>query len=154
MVVLAAAAMGCGGGGQAAGGGGDTTPAGGGGTEPASTAESGGGAEAEVAWADMDRAKRMEFMGLQVLPEMKALFQSHDSGEYGGFQCQNCHGDDFESVDFKMPNSLYGLPEADPIKAANDYNPEVTKFMMEKVVPTMSKLLSKDVTCFSCHQKE
>lgn len=147
MMATAVAVIGCGGGAPAANTGGT-----GGGAESGGSTE--GGGEAEVTWGDMDRSQRLELMGLKVLPEMKALFQEYDSGGYGDFKCQTCHGDDFESIDFKMPNSLYGLPKDDPIAAAKDYDPEVTKFMSEKVVPTMTKLLNHEITCHSCHQEE
>lgn len=150
-MVAAALVVGCGGG--AASGAGPGTPGGssGSGDDGSGAATPSGGGD--VAWADMDRQQRMEFMGLQVLPAMKELFQEFDSGDYGDFRCQSCHGDDMESVDFKMPNALYELPKDDPIAAANEYNPEITAFMKDKVVPKMQELIGVD-SCFSCHQEE
>ena len=50
-----------------------------------------GAAGPELAWADMNREQRMEFMGLTVLPEMKKLFQEADPAGYADFKCQTCH---------------------------------------------------------------
>jgi hypothetical protein len=63
-------------------------------------------------------------------------------------------------VDFKMPNSLYALPEKDPVAEAMTVDEDTAKFMVEKVVPTFAKLLHETagkgagVGCFTCHQKE
>ncbi|MCA9690348.1 MAG: hypothetical protein R3A51_05445 [Nannocystaceae bacterium] len=142
---------------------GPTEPAG-----PAQTEEPAGEPaqdQAPAGWADMDRAQRKRFMGVEVMPAMKKLFQEHDAKAFAGFKCQTCHGDDWtnEGVDFKMPNALYPLPEDDPIKAAREYDAEMTAFMVEKVMPAMGDLLGKpydketgkgEFGCHSCHLKE
>lgn len=100
-------------------------------------------------------------MALAVYPRMKALFQAHDAKEYAIFRCQTCHGDDMERAGFRMPNSLYALPESDPVKAALEYDPATAKFMVDQVVPAMKELLGKNDPavearsgCLSCHQTE
>jgi hypothetical protein len=61
---------------------------------------------------------------------------------------------------FKMPNSLYALPEKDPIAEAQSVDEDTAKFMVEKVVPMFSNLLHQTtgkgtkVDCFTCHRKE
>ncbi|RMG94623.1 MAG: hypothetical protein D6705_15660 [Deltaproteobacteria bacterium] len=116
-----------------------------------------------VPWAEKTHQQKMEFMGIYVLPKMSALFKEHDAERFKDFKCQTCHGDDMESVDFHMPNDLYPLPTANTIEAAKEYDPEMTAFMMEKVVPTMVELLGvepydpatgKGFGCFSCHPTE
>jgi cytochrome c553 len=105
----------------------------------------------------------MEFMGLYVLPKMKALFQEHDAKQFKDFKCQTCHGDDMEAVDFKMPNALYALPAANTLEAAKDYDAKITDFMVATVMPSMAELLGAEplnpqtgqgFSCFNCHQKE
>ncbi|HEY3233468.1 MAG TPA: hypothetical protein VGJ84_02050 [Polyangiaceae bacterium] len=115
-----------------------------------------------IPWKDKSFEQRKEYMGLYVLPQMKKLFREYDPGSFAEFKCQTCHGEDFEKVHFKMPNHLFALLASDPIKAAMDRDPKIAKFMMENVVPTMSKLLSQQPIspdnptgfgCFNCHQK-
>ena len=138
MITAGTAAFGCGGGAQ---GGGAESPSGGG------------------DFASWDRDKKMEFMASTVVPEMAKVFQAHSADDYAEFQCSTCHGEDFQAVDYKMPNSLYALPATDTIKQASDYDAEATKFMVDQVVPKMAELLGQSVDdpaqyCFSCHQKE
>ncbi len=111
-------------------------------------------------WADMDRKQRKRFMGLEVLPKMKSMFQEYNAETYGSFKCQTCHGNDWTDVDFKMPNDLYPLPADNPIEAAREYDAEITEFMVEKVLPTTAELLGEqydkttgkgEFGCHSCH---
>ncbi len=111
-----------------------------------------------LAWKDMDRDQRMEFMGLTVLPEMKKLFQEADPEGYKDFKCQTCHGENMQEVDYKLPNGLFALEKPDPIPASKEYDEEVTAFMMDKVVPRMAELMQmepvKEFGCFNCHEAE
>lgn len=128
--------------------------------------EAKGGAEPgapSIPWSQKDRQQRMEYMGLYVLPKMKALFQEHDAKQFKDFKCQTCHGDDMEAVDFKMPNALYALPAENTLEAAKDYDAKITDFMASKVMPSMAELLGAEplnpqtgqgFSCFNCHQKE
>jgi hypothetical protein len=123
--------------------------------------ESGQSSSAEpeqVAWADMDRDQRMEFMGLTVLPGMKKLFQDYDAKGFAEFKCQTCHGKDMKEVDYKMPNGLFALTKPDPIPDATDYDAEMTKFMQETVKPEMANMLGMktdtEFGCFNCHDTE
>jgi hypothetical protein len=122
-------------------------------SEQASPSES-----APVAWADMDRNQRMEFMGLTVLPEMKKLFQDYDAKGFAEFKCQTCHGNDMKEVDYKVPNGLFALTKPDPIPGSMEYDAEVTKFMQDKVMPEMATMLGKqpgtEFGCFNCHETE
>lgn len=112
----------------------------------------------ELAWAEMNRDQRMEFMGLTVLPEMKKVFQEADPDGYKDFKCQTCHGEDMQAVDYKMPNGLFALEKPDPIPASTEYDAKTTTFMMETVVPKMAGLMGmepgKELNCFSCHDSE
>lgn len=117
-----------------------------------------------VAWKDKTFKQRQEYMGLVVLPEMKKLFQAHDSAAFGTFKCQTCHGNDMQAKNFKMPNEgIYPLDPKDPIKGAKDYDPKITKFMMDEVTPKMAELLGEKAMgkdpagtfgCLRCHPSE
>jgi cytochrome c553 len=112
------------------------------------------------------RDEKRGFMGAHVLPKMRRVFQTFDAKAYAGFGCETCHGADMEVVDFRMPNSLYALPEKDTIAEATSYDEKTAKFMMEHVVPSFAALLSEKpgtlgnpgspggITCFTCHPQE
>jgi cytochrome c553 len=118
----------------------------------------------EVPFKHKTRDEKRAFMAARVEPEMRHLFQGFDAKGFSGFGCATCHGPDMEVVDFKMPNSLYALPEKDTIAEAKSYDEKTATFMMEHVVPTFAKLLSEKpgtpedpshgVTCFTCHPHE
>ena len=132
-------------------------PDGGGPATDGSGETDGGGAATEpgapgVAWADKNRQQRMETMGLVVFPSMKEAFQAHDAERYADFKCQTCHGDDAKDVDYKMPNAVTPLSKDDPVGDGNGIDEEMTKFMMESVVPKMKEHLEgAEVNCHSCH---
>ena len=155
--------------------GGETTPptTGGETTETPTDATAGGeGGEAkaepgapDVKWADKTFQQRKEWMGVEVLPKMKAMFKEYDEAQFKGFGCDTCHGADGKDKNFAMPtDSIYPLPKDDPVKAAMEYDEAVTKFMVEKVVPDMAKLLDEEpynpetktgtFGCFDCHPTE
>lgn len=114
----------------------------------------------EVPWKNKTHEQRQAYMASHVAPTMKRLFQSFNAKAYSGFGCETCHGGDMDVVDFKMPNSLYALPEKDPVAEAMSLDEDTAKFMVEKVAPTFAKLLHEEagkgggVSCFTCHQKE
>lgn len=151
--------------------GGETTPpptdSGGG-----ETTADGGGGETKAApgapdkkWADKDFQQRKEWMGIEVLPKMKALFKGYDEAQFKGFGCDTCHGADGKDKNYAMPtDSIYPLDKKDPVGKAMAYDEAVTKFMIDKVVPDMAKLLDAEpydpktgkgtVGCFTCHPSE
>ncbi|MBX7079715.1 MAG: hypothetical protein K1X88_11045 [Nannocystaceae bacterium] len=136
-------------------GGGTPTDTGGGATD------TGGGTATEpgapgVAWADKTHKQRMEFMGLEVLPKMKKTFQAYDGTGFATFKCETCHGKSGKDKDYKMPNDLYPLGAADPIKEASEYDAKVTKFMVDEVVPQMAAMMGDKLDkpgayCVKCH---
>src|SRR5690242_1157317 len=78
---------------------GDTGAAGTGG----SADDGGDDAAGDKTWATMDRDARLTYMGTTVLPTMKEAFKQRG---FDTFKCANCHGEDYQAVDFKMPNDL------------------------------------------------
>jgi hypothetical protein len=123
-------------------------------------ADDGGSTEpAAAAWADMDRGKRLEYMGTVVLPRMKEGFKAQGQD----LKCANCHGNNYKEVDFAMPNDLTPLNPDNPIQSGMDIDETTTKFMVSVVLPQMAELLGQqtDVTtgkgefgCLSCHLSE
>jgi hypothetical protein len=120
----------------------------------------GGGGTDGATWATMDRDARLTYMGTTVLPQMKEAFKQRG---FETFKCANCHGEDYQAVDFKMPNDLTPLNPDNPIQSGMDLDEEMTKFMVSEVLPKMAELLGKqtDVTtgkgefgCLSCHLSE
>jgi hypothetical protein len=142
---------GCGGGRQASGDAQDPNSA------------SGSAASGGTPWSQKTRDQKLEWMGLEVLPKMKALFVEYNGESFADFKCQTCHGNDMEVVDFKMPNSLFALSGTDPVGSGKAYDEKLTEFMLTRVTPTMAKLLDMDMYnpetkqgfgCLNCHQSE
>lgn len=105
-----------------------------------------------IAWTEKSFQQRMEHMGLVVFPSMKEAFQSQDGDRFAEFKCQTCHGDDMKEVKYEMPNAATPLDPADPVADGNGIDEEMTKFMVETVLPKMQEhLAGDDVTCNSCH---
>jgi hypothetical protein len=147
----------------------DTPPDSGG--ETAGSGDAGGGetksepGAPDKKWADKDFQQRKEWMGIEVLPKMKTLFKEYDEAQFKGFGCDTCHGADGKDKNYAMPSdSIYPLDKADPVGKAMAYDEKVTKFMVERVVPDMAKLLDGEpydpktgkgtVGCFTSHPQE
>ena len=118
-----------------------------------------------VPWAEKTFKQRQEFMGITFMPAMKTSFKAHDEAAFQGFKCQTCHGDDMKERNFEMPSdSIYPLPKENTIEAAMEYDEEITKFMVEKVVPEAAALIGEEpydpatgqghFGCFECHPAE
>jgi hypothetical protein len=117
-----------------------------------------------VAWADMNRDQRIAYMKTTVLPEMTRTLQAFDPKEFEKVTCATCHGEDAKKNEFEMPTSeLPKLSAAGSFEKHMKTEPEMTKFMMQKVVPQMAQLLGeqpydpatqKGFGCFNCHMPE
>jgi hypothetical protein len=129
---------------------------------PASAATTPEPAPAETpAWSAMTKEQRLKHMKEVVFPAMKVEFANVDADRYESMTCATCHGDGAKSGTFKMPNP--DLPRLDPtntFKKHMDKSPEMTKFMMEVVVPKMAEMLGtpaydpatgKGFGCMACH---
>ena len=110
-------------------------------------------------WDAMTQAERFDYMATVVTPQMASLFQSVNPEYYADFTCSHCHGDNAESVGFKMPNELAPLTfeEVQSMFASED---PVHRFMVDEVWPEMSELLGYELydpstnegfSCFGCH---
>jgi hypothetical protein len=129
---------------------------------PSPASDTGGIGAPKIPWAQKTRSQRQDYMGLFVLPRMEKLFKEWRPDDYAGFRCQTCHGENFDKppVDFEMPRVSFPLDADDPIGKAMKYDEEATKFMTEKVLPTMADLLGEKpydsetgegFSCFRCH---
>lgn len=148
---------------------------GGGGSPPASSPAPSGSPSAAASgapapagssgkWSDLNRDQRMTYMKQVVLPKMKETFSKFDAKEFEHFTCMTCHGGGAKDGSFKMPNPE--LPKLNPeggFKKHMDKHPEITKFMMAKVLPEMADLLQTKpydpqthlgFGCFGCHAIE
>ena len=108
------------------------------GETPAAEAPGGG---AELVWKDdMPTKEKAEFMKQKVMPAMSKTFQEYDAKKYEKFSCKTCHGKDMK------PKPIEALPELH-FKAGKlteaDTNPDIVKFMHDKVAPQMADIFGK-----------
>ena len=119
--------------------------------------------EANVPWDAKSRDQKLEVMRKVVMPKMKAAFQGFDAKKYADFSCATCHGAGAKDKSFTMPSpDLPALSPEDGFKKDMAAHPEVTKFMMQTVVPEMAAAIGeapydpatgKGFGCFDCHTK-
>lgn len=116
-------------------------------------------------WKDMTHDERHTYMKETVFPKMKGDFVAFDAKDFNKMNCPTCHGKGAKDHTFKMPNpDLPQLPTTeDGFKKLQAKEPEVVKFMMERVVPDMASLLGEQpynpathagFGCFRCHPKK
>jgi len=112
-------------------------------TASAPAPASGATAGKEVAWADMSKDQRIEYMKSVVVPQMKQVFTTFNPDRYGKMGCMTCHGDGATDGSFKMPNpKLPVLPNSsDGFKQLAMDKPAVMEFMKTEVKPKMAALL-------------
>jgi hypothetical protein len=123
-------------------------------TKPAPTAE--------VAWPEMNKDQRIDYMKSVVLPRMRQVFSGFNPDRYSKMNCMTCHGDSAADGSFKMPNpKLPKLPTTpDGFKQLAADKPAVMDFMKNEVKPKMAALLGtpeynpetkSGFGCMECH---
>ncbi|NOY90796.1 MAG: hypothetical protein GXP55_06250 [Deltaproteobacteria bacterium] len=108
----------------------------------------------EAPWADMDAQARNDYMIGKVLPIMDEAFRNHDAAEYPELQCEACHGPDGEARRYAMPSahaSIVPEPGTRPWTGMEATFPEMVEFMQSEVVPKMTSIMGREITCASCH---
>ena len=97
----------------------------------------------QVAWADMTKPQRGQYMAAVVMPRMKALFRSFDEKEFAEMNCKTCHGQDAKDRGFEMPNpGLFALPSTqEGWGALAKDKGQWMQFMSQQVKPQMAALL-------------
>jgi len=129
---------------------------------PATAAAAAPPAAKEIAWADMNKDQRLEYMKSVVAPRMKQVFVNFSPDRFGKMNCVTCHGDSATEGTFKMPNpKLPKLPSSpDGFKALAAERPAVMEFMKNEVKPKMAALLGmpeynpetkSGFGCMECH---
>lgn len=115
----------------------------------------------EVSWKVKNDEQRFGFMAARVHPGMRAVFAEYDDSYADDFECQICHGEAPELVDWAMPSAdVYALPAEDPIGTTMEDDEEVGNFMMGDVMPALQEMFNQGeggptkVSCFTCHPKE
>jgi hypothetical protein len=117
---------------------------------------------AEVAWPEMNKDQRIDYMKAVVLPRMRQVFTSFNPDRYSKMNCMTCHGDSAADGSFKMPNPrLPKLPTTpDGFKKLAADKPAVMDFMKNEVKPRMAALLGtpeynpetkSGFGCMECH---
>ena len=114
-------------------------------------------------WAELSHDERIAHMKTVVVPHMKAIFQSGPVADhYKEFGCTVCHGPGAKQGKFTMPSGA--LPKLDArngFRAHMEKTPEVTKWMMQTVLPEMAKTLGQEpfdpatksgFACSRCHE--
>ena len=116
----------------------ETTPA-----APAPATAATPTASKEVAWADMVKEQRIDYMKSVVLPRMKQSFTQFSPDRYSKMNCVTCHGDGAADGSFKMPNPrLPVLPNSsEGFKELAADKPALMDFMKNEVKPRMAALL-------------
>ena len=116
----------------------------------------------EVAWGEMNKEQRIDYMKTVVLPRMRQVFVSFNPDRYAKMNCMTCHGESAADGSFKMPNPrLPKLPTTpDGFKKLAAEKPAVMDFMKNEVKPKMAALLGapeynpetkSGFGCMECH---
>lgn len=114
---------------------------------------------AAVSWKDLSPAAKLNHMKTVVAPTMAKTFQAHDAAEFKDFDCKTCHGPDKKAPKQFLPKLTFEGGKFTSMAT----KPELTKFMMEHVVPTMAKAMGmqpfdpathQGFGCGGCHTVE
>ncbi|HEX2735989.1 MAG TPA: hypothetical protein VHM70_30520 [Polyangiaceae bacterium] len=106
--------------------------------------------------ADMSDEQKAEFMKQRVVPAMAPVFKEADPVRYANFDCKTCHGPEFKDPKEFLPHLTV---QGNQLTAFTE-DPDMAKFMAEKVTPAMVHALGvepfdpatmKGFGCGGCH---
>jgi hypothetical protein len=118
-----------------------------------------------AAWETMTAEQKGQYMGAEVMPYMRTLFQEYDAERYASFRCQNCHGATMTERNFEMPNpDILALHPSgsDEQRAMVQAHPRMVRFMFNHVVPAMRQMIGAEeydaetgegFSCYFCHPR-
>ena len=114
-------------------------------------------------WETMSHDDKLAYMGAEVLPFSRALFQEYDGDEFASFGCADCHGSSAAERNYAMPNpdlmALHPSGSAEQ-QAMVQEHPRMVRFMFNHVVPTMKTMIGapdydaetgEGFSCYYCH---
>ena len=100
-------------------------------------------------WSDsMPKEQQIAFMKQRVVGPLAKTFKEHDSGRYADFSCKTCHGAQYQNPHAFLPHLKL---QGENLTAFKD-DPEVAKFMHEKVVPAMASAMGMPEYDMKTHQ--
>lgn len=126
----------------------------------AAPAQSAAPAPLPTTWQkDMPKEQQIAFMKEKVIPAMTPVFKEHDAKEFANFGCETCHGPEYKTPTQYLP----ALTFKDGKLTAFETDPEISKWMAEKVVPAMASAMGMEpfnpetkqgLGCGACHAIE
>lgn len=106
-------------------------------------------AEVPATWQkDMPKETQIAFMQQKVMPAMGPVFKEHDAKEFANFGCETCHGPEYKTPTQYLP----ALTLKDGKLTSFETDPEISKWMAEKVVPAMAAAMGMEPYNPETHQ--
>lgn len=108
---------------------------------------------------DMTKEQQIAYMKEKVMPAMDPVFKEHDPKAFEKFGCETCHGPEYKTPTQYLP----ALTLKDGNLTCFTEEPEVSKWMAEKVVPAMAAAMGmapydpathQGFGCGGCHAIE
>lgn len=102
-----------------------------------------------AAWRDdLSMQEKAAFMKEHVVPPLTTAFQAGDAKKYATVGCKTCHGPSLKDTKEALPH----LVMKDGKLTCFAEQPEVSKYMAEKIVPAMATALGKPAYDPATHQ--
>lgn len=96
----------------------------------------------------MTKDQQIAFMKAKIMPAMTPVFQEHDAKAFEKFSCETCHGPEYKTPTEYLP----ALTMKDGKLTSFEEDPEVSKWMAEKVVPAMAAAMGMEPYNMETHQ--
>jgi hypothetical protein len=96
----------------------------------------------------MTKEQQVAFMSKNVVGSLGKTFKEHDSARYADFSCKTCHGANRQDPHAFLPHLKL---EGENLTAFKT-DPEIAKFMHEKVVPAMASAMGLPEYDMKTHQ--